>query len=124
MITGLAQAQAPRFIFLDSLSENLSPVSHVVIKSHGYTRTESYSIQSKTKDTTIYICFYYNSDGFTTLTKRKLPGKDTMSFAFKYDDQHRIIHRSTLINNRLITTEVSDYTLDTVVKKESYNWKG
>jgi hypothetical protein len=119
-----AQAQAPRFIFLDSLSDNLSPVSPIVIKSQGYIRTESYSIQKKTKDTTMYMCFYYNQDGLTTITKRKLPEKDTMTFLFRYDDKGRVINTRIFIKNRLISTEVADYSLDTIVERTKFNWKG
>ncbi len=124
LLSFFSQSQAPRFIFLDSLSYNLSPVSPIVVRAQGYTRTESYSVQSKTKDTTAYICFYYNQDGLTILSKRKLPDRDTMSFVFRYDSSNRLISTSTLIKNRVISAEVADYSLDTIVTRTKYNAKG
>lgn len=117
-------AQTPRFIFLDSLSYNLSPVSPAVVKSKGYVRTEGYSVQTKTRDTTMYLCFYYNTEGYTVASKKKLPDKDTISFSFKYDGLNRLINTRASAKTRVLSTEVADYFSDTVVTKTKFNWKG
>lgn len=120
----MIKAQAPRFIFLDSLSFNLSPVSPIVVKSQHYTRTESYSVKLKSKDTNSFLSFYYNDKGLTERTVIKREKRDSLVLQFTYDSLSRMIRRSTYVKGVMLSEYTADYSLDSIVRSKEVDSSG
>jgi YD repeat-containing protein len=96
----------------------------VVVKSHNYIRTESYSLKTKTKDTNSFVLFYYNNAGLTerTVIKRKDP--DSLVFTFNYDSFSRMIRRTTFRKGNKWSEYTADYSLDSIVRSREVDSSG
>ncbi len=110
--------QAPRFIFLDSLTYNISPVSSNVVRSQGYTRTESFTIRSKEKDTLQHSTFFYDALGRTRYTLYKHHKTDTLTIEFSYDELNRVVKRKGIKRGRQSFASISEYINDTLKIKD------
>lgn len=120
-----SNAQAPRFIFLDSLSYNLSPVSAVVIKAQGYKRTESVTIAgtNKLKDTLYRNTFFYNEKGQTTSSLQHNQKRlDTLAIHFVYDSLNRLVERTGSVKGRRLFFTISQYDHDSLIILD-FNYK-
>lgn len=108
--------QSPRFIFLDSLMNNISPVPPALAMLLGLKKTESFTVSgTKSKDTTFRIQYFYDQHGRTSRSTAITRKGDTIHSEFTYDTTWRLVHEMKFFKGWAIQESTWNFTDSTSV---------